>query len=226
MTENALVMIMQRNAFFKRLHYLVLMAFFLCVAVIVGLFAVIYFLATNPNYPVYFATDKVTRLIDVVPLNQPNMTDDDLITWMVNAVQQAYSYDYINFRTQLQNAQNYFTEYGWNNYMEGLTATNNLLAVTQRRMISIANVVEKPILVTKGILGGAYAWKYRIPLLVAYSVPPYDDKSRFYNALQLEVIVQRRPILQSRDGVGIVQMIGQFATSPNSTQEITNTPGS
>lgn len=221
--KDALVVIFSRNAFYKRLHYLALAALALNVGVIVVLAWICVYLLRNPTAPLFFATDNVGRLIKIVPVNTPNMTLDQVIQWTNQAVQSAYSYDYINYRAQLQSTEKYFTSYGWGKYIGALTASNNLVALTQRKMIAIAQVVDKPKILAEGILGGAYAWKFQMPILVTYYLPPYDDKTKFSNPLQVTVIVQRQQVLEGDKGLGIVQLIGNLSSQASSPQEISGT---
>lgn len=215
---DAAVLIHLRNDFYKSKYYLTLIIYFLCLIVIAILVGVLIFLVKNPTRPLYFATDDVSRLIKEIPLQQPNMSTDQVAQWTVEAVEAAHSYDYFNYRAELQDAQKYFTNYGWRSYMQSLTASNNLLALTQRKMLVVAKVVDKPKLIVEGILGGAYAWKFQMPLLISYKLPPFDDKpqSHFENVLSVTVIVQRQKILQSYKGLGILQMIETLTVSPSS----------
>jgi hypothetical protein len=221
---DGLVVVFERNQFYRRQYLLALSAFGLMLAVIGVLIYILIYLTRHPVHPLYFATDNVGRLISVVPASQPNMTNEEVVAWTIAAVQAAYSYDYVNYHSQLQDAQKYFTAYGWGKFMGALTASNNLVALKERKMIVSAAVVDKPTLVTEGILGGSYAWKFKMPLLATFWVPPYDDKSRFSNALEVSVIVQRQPVFQSNKGLGIVQIIASEAAPVNSApQDISST---
>lgn len=225
MPEDALVLVFARNAFYKRLHYLVLAAFGLSLFVILSLILTLIYVIKHPPKPVYFATDHVGRLIKLVPVTEPNMSNDQVIAWVIEAVQSAYSYDYVNYHAELQSAQKYFTNFGWTTYMSALTASNNILALTQRKMIIQAKVVEQPKILIEGILSGAYAWKLQMPMLVTYWAPPFDDNSKFSNPLTVTVIVQRQPELQSYHGLGVVQMIASLSETVNQPpQEISGTP--
>jgi intracellular multiplication protein IcmL len=205
--NDALVLVFSRNAFYKRLHYLALFAFFLSLVVIVFLVLTFHYLYRNPTHPIYFATDDVSRLIYIVPVNTPNMSEAEVAAWTIQAVLAANSYDFINYRAQLQGAQKYFTQYGWDKYMQALKASNNLLGVINYKEIVTAQVVDQPTIVKKGILGGAYAWQYRMPLLVTHSREPYDGTNSYNNSYTVTVIVQRQPILQGNKGLGIVQLV-------------------
>jgi intracellular multiplication protein IcmL len=222
--QDGLVLVFARNTFYQRLHYLALVVFAMCLIVIVILISTLYVLMQNPAHPLYFAADEVGRLIKIIPVNKPNMADEDVVSWTVDAVQASYSYDYINYRVQLEEAQKYFTNYGWSKYFSALVASNNLLAIIQRKMIGLAQVVGPPKLLQKGLLGGAVAWKFQIPVLVTYALPPYDDKSSFLNPLVVTVIVQRQPPLEGYKGLGVVQMIGALqAEAGGQPQEISGT---
>lgn len=220
---DALSLVFTRNAFYKRLHYLALAAFGLMLIVIGILVVILIFLMRHPTPPLYFATNNVGELIKTIPVNTPNMSTDDVIKWTTEGIQQAYSYDFVNFHTQLQRAQKYFTTYGWNNYMKALNASNNMLALTERKQVVIAQVVGPPKILAQGILGGAFAWKFEFPVLMTYWEPPFNNKNKFFNALTVSVIVQRQPILQSYKGLGIIQMIAIMPTASNQPQQISGT---
>lgn len=222
--KNAIATIFERNRFYRRQFHMAFFTFFMSLIVIGILSGVLYYIWNNPTFPVYFATDNVGRLIKIVPVSQPNMSDADAEQWAIEAATKAYSYDHVNYREQLQNAQKYFTTYGWTQYMDALTASNNLVALKRRRMVIVANVVGKPKLVTKGRLAGAFAWKFEMPMLVTYLTPPYDTKSRFSNALTVDIIIQRQPILQSYKGLGVLQIISKMASGPSQPAEISNQP--
>jgi intracellular multiplication protein IcmL len=208
--EDAVVLVQLRNQFYKKKYRFALGIYSLCLIAIVILISLLVYVAKNPTRPLYFLTDSVGRLMQEVPVTVPGMPTEVVAAWTVEAVEAAYSYNYVNYRAQLQDAQKYFTEYGWRNYMAGLTASNNLLAVTERKMIFVAKAVGPPRLVNEGILGGAYAWKFEVPLLVNFLEAPYD-KATFSNAYSVTVVVQRQQLLQSYKGLAIIQMI---AASP------------
>lgn len=224
-TKDALVVIFERNAFYKRMHMLAFGALILSIIVIGILISVILFLLRNPTHPLYFATDPVSRLLTIVPVNIPNMSPPDVMSWAEEAVEKSYAVDYLNYHQQLQSAEKYFSNYGWTQFLQGLSASNNLLAIKGRRMIVLAQAIDQPKVITQGLLGGAYAWKFQIPLLVTYWLPPYDNNSKILNPLLVTVILQRQPELQSYKGLSVLQMIGTLAPTPAAQpQEISATP--
>lgn len=225
--DDALITIYQRNAFYRGKFHFALGMLGLCVIGIITLSVMLVYLIKHPPHPLYFVANPVGQLIADPSVREPNMTTQEVSDWVVEAVQSAYSYSFINYRSDLQNAQKYFTDYGWRNYMRGLTASNNLKAVIERKYIGIARVVDTPKLIGEGTVGGAHAWKFHVPLLVTYWLPPYDDNpnSKFYNPLMLTVLVQRQNLLTSYKGLGILQMIAEIVSTPPPTQNINPAPG-
>lgn len=210
--DDAVALVLLRNQFYKNKYRFALAIYTLCIIAIVVLLTLLVYVSSNPTRPLYFLTDSVGRLMQEVPVTVPGMSTEQVAAWSVEAVEAAYSYNYVNYRAQLQNAQKYFSEYGWRNYMTGLTASNNLLAVTERKMIFVAKVVGPPKLMNEGMLGGVYSWKFQIPLLVNFLEAPYD-KPTFSNAYSVTLVVQRQKFQQSYKGLAIIQMI---AASPRS----------
>lgn len=215
--RDALVQIFARNIFYRRLYFLALGLIVLVIVMILMLGGLLFYLISSGNGPLYFATDKIGELLPSVPLSEPNMSTDEVIKWAIHAVETTYSYDYVNYRQQMQDTEKYFTAYGWYTYLKALTASNAVLALTDRKQVVTGQVVSTPAfkvsILNSGLLSGAYAWQIQMPLLVTYATPPYDGSKQYTNALIVKVIVQRQPILQSMNGLGIVQLIAQEASS-------------
>jgi intracellular multiplication protein IcmL len=224
--QNALLLIFSRNQHYQRLYFLTFGVFVLSILSVICLIGLLVMIKRYPGQPLYFATDNISRLIQVVPIAQPNLTEAEVSEWAEQAVRAVYSYDYVNYRSQFQRAQQYFTNYGWTKYMNALIASNNVLALTQRKMVVMADVVSEPTLLTEGLLGGAYAWKFSMPILVTYWLPPYNDQNKFTNPLTVTVLVQRQSPLKGDHGLGIVQLVGTLSTQDNDTQPqaLSNTP--
>jgi intracellular multiplication protein IcmL len=205
--DDALFLIHSRNAFYKRKYHFLSGVAALALIIIAVLAGILHRLMVSPTHPIYFATDKIGKLIQQIPLTELNMSKEELLLWAVEAVQGANTYDYINYRQQLQNAQKYFTSYGWHTYMQGLAASNNLVGLTQRKMIQVTKVVDAPKIIFEGRVAGRRAYKIEMPILMTFYKPPYADKDKFQDAYTATIIVQRQDVLDSYGGLGIIQII-------------------
>ena len=223
-SADALALIFKRNSFYRRQYLLVLAANILALFAIIVLVLVLFFIIKYPQSTFYFAIDNTGHLLENTPVDEQNMTEADVFAWTVKAIESANSFDYINYRAQLENARKYFNDYGWINYKRSIDEANNLTAIIQRKMITIARVVDRPKVLKVGLLQGAYAWKLQMPMLITYWSPPYDNKNKFSNSLDVTVVVQRQPVLQSYQGLSIMQLIETSAAFSNQPQEISSTP--
>lgn len=211
--DDALVLVHTRNEFYRRKFRFLLGVYVLSLIANIILFSMIVYLVKHPTAPLYFPADKVGRLLPNIPTSVANMSNPEVVNWTIEAVENSYSYDFINYRGQLQNAQKYFTDFGWRTYMDALRKSNNFVALKERQYVIIAKVVGPPKLIRQGLIQGAMAWKFEMPVLITYLTPPFGEKDKFTNAWIITVIVQRQNVLQSYKGLGIIQSIAKFATT-------------
>ena len=102
MPEDALVAIAMRNSFYRdgqRKVMLVLLFSMLCNAVLAGILT---YIVTHPPEPKYFATSISGRITPLFPLDQPNQSDSAVLQWANQAAIAAFSYNFVNYRTELQ----------------------------------------------------------------------------------------------------------------------------
>lgn len=217
--SEALVLVQLRNAFFKKKFHFVLGIYVLSLVIIGVLIAMVIYLKASQAEPRYFVADELGRLMRDIPLSELNMSSDELIEWTVKAVESANSFDFVNYRRQLQDAQKYFIDNSWATYMRELTISDNLLALKNRRWVFVAKVVAKPTLITEGILSGVRAFKFEMPLLVTYLKPPsYDVKNSTSNAFVVTVIIIRKNLLESYRGLAVYSMV--ISNAPESIKKM------
>lgn len=211
--DDALILVHLRNEFYRKKYRFTLGVYLLSIIVIIFLISLLAYILKHPVRPMYFVADSVGRLIQDVPVTQPNMTTDEAMAWAIEAVEKVNSYDFVNYRQQLQDAEKYFLPFSWKQYLNGLTASNNLLALKQRQMVFVGKVIEKPTLVVADMLGGAFAYKFKMKILVTYLLPPnYSEANAFRNPYEVTIVMQRQRLLQSYRGLAIVQLIVKSPT--------------
>lgn len=221
MQYDVLSLIFARNAYYRKLYLYALAASVLGAFVIVGLVLILIIIVREPKAPIYFPADTAGHLIDEMPLSQPNMPIDKVKAWVVKAVESTSTFNFVDYRSQIQKTAGYFSDRGWNNFKKALQVEGTIQAVTQRRWIMTARVAGDVTLVQQGFLNGSYAWKFTMPLLVTTWGPPYEAQSKGLTPLKATVVVQRQPLLQSADGLGIVQYYSQnAAAAPREDEEM------
>ena len=214
---DALALIQERNAFYKRKYHQILGLILLSLIIIGILLAVLFSLLRNTTRPFYFLANDVGGFMQEIPTTQP-FSNDQVIAWTIEAMQAGLSFDFVNYHSQMQDAQKYFTDYSWQQFMNALVASNNILTLTERKWIFIAKVVNKPVIKNAGIVKNFYAWRLQVPVLMTFLRPPsYDKSSAIYNAWEFEVLVTRQPLLQSYKGLAVYSIINTTPTQATGT---------
>lgn len=201
--DSGLVMVMNRNHFyrdnFRKLSGLLVVAF---IANILLVLSALYVYTHRPE-PQYFATDQSGRITKLHPLSEPVFSTSAVLQWANEAAVSAYTYNFVNYRKQLQKASDYFTPEGWKNFEAALQSSNNLKSVIQKKLVVSAVATGAPIIQQRGIISDRYAWKLQLPILVTYQ----SSSSQFQQALTITMIVTRVPVLNDPKGIAISQFI-------------------
>jgi intracellular multiplication protein IcmL len=196
MTHDALEQVTLRNNFYRDSYRKLAAALLALIAIILALVGIIFYQTAHVPTPKYFATTESGRIIQLTPLNQPNMS---------NAVTSIYDFNFTNFRNQLQNSRQYFTSSGWDAFVNAIKASNLLSTVQDKKLIVSAVLTAAPIVTTQYELGGRYVWKIQMPISVAYQ----GLAQTFSENYQILVTVQRVSTLDNISGVGINEFVAQ-----------------
>ncbi|HBB52969.1 MAG TPA: type IV secretion protein DotI [Legionellales bacterium] len=213
MTADGLTKIVDRNQFYKDgVHHLIIGIIISCLLNILAIFSIIY-IYTHPPAPVYFPTSSNGRITPLFPLEQPNVNDSNILEWANLATIAAFSYNFVNYRSELEFSSEYFTANGWTSFLKSLKASNNLLAVISKKLVVSAEATRTPEMLQKGIFNGRYSWRIKIPILVTY------QSGQEYTQQNLEVIllITRVSTLNNPKGIGIEQFV---STTYNTVGEV------
>jgi intracellular multiplication protein IcmL len=203
MAEDALTAVTLRNTFYRDGQRKIV--FILLLSIIVNLLMVsfLFYLVTNPPKPKYFATSINGRITPLYSMNEPNQSDSAVLQWTNQAAIAAFTYNFVNYRTELQAASEFFTASGWTQFSNALESSNNLDAVKAKKLIVSAVATRAPIILQKGLLNGRYSWRIQMPILVTYQSASEFSQQR--NVVTL--LVTRIPTLNSPRGIGISQFV-------------------
>ena len=137
-------------------------------------------------------------------LAQPDATQ--LSVWANEAVVATYTYDYQNFITQQRNIAKYFTADGWTGYSAALN-TAQLPQMVQKNSYFVSSVALLPIKLTTV---DAQHWQAKMPLLVLYKNPQYQQKQ----TLDVTIQFTTAPSGQGVRGLAITSLKSEVTTKP------------
>lgn len=213
MTENSthneqdpvLITVSARNEFYRDSYRKVLVALNLAILCLIILVGAVIFIMSNPPQPKYFATYADGKLVPLIPLNQPNVSSAALLQWANTAVIAVNTYDFFNYRDQLQRASEYFTTDGWQAYLTELKNSRNLNAVLEKKLVVSAVATRAPTVLREAVIDGAYTWAVQMPVLVTFqSASEYSQQSQV-----VTLMIKRISTLTNPNGLGITNYIAQ-----------------
>lgn len=214
MAEDALAVVTLRNSFYKDSQRKVMLALLIAILVNLVMGFLLVYLITHPPEPKYFATSINGRITPLFPLDAPNQSDSAVLQWANQAAIAAFTYNFVNYRDELQASSGFFTAEGWTQFLNALQQSNNLDAVKAKKLIVSAVATGAPVITEKGLLNGVFSWRIQMPLLVTYQSA--SEFSQQTNVVTL--LVTRVSTLNSPRGIGIAQFVVGPATGGVTSQ--------
>lgn len=209
MPIDALEVVKLRSTFYRDSYRKLVILLFFSWVIIAVLSSVLFVQVSNKPTPTYFATTESGRIIPLIPLDQPNLSDKALVQWASSAVISVYTYNFNNYRQVFQDNRKYFTPDGWQQFISALTRSRNLQAVTSKKLVLSAVLSSAPIVNREYIQDGRYTWQLQIPVMVTYE----SLSEEFHQNLIVVLTIQRISTLDSVDGVGIISFVVQSVSS-------------
>ncbi len=205
--EEALEYINTRSQFYSDNYKKILLALVALMAVLVVTVLILFAVLAHRPQPKYFAVTPSGQVTPMVALSEPNLSPSAVIQWASDAVRAAYSYNFVNYRQELEAASQYFTPDGWARFVEQLKASNNITAITSKKLVVSAVVNGAPVIVWDGKLAdGRYAWRIQLPLQVTYEGASGEPTQQ---GLVVALLVVRVEPVYSARGLAISQFIDQ-----------------
>nr|AAS92005.1 IcmL protein [Legionella pneumophila] len=203
MAEDALTVVALRNKFYKDSQRKVILALLIAIVVNVVLASLVVYMITHPPAPKYFATSINGRITPLFPLDEPNQSDSAVLQWANQAAIAAFTYNFVNYRDELQASSGFFTAEGWDQFVGALEQSNNLDAVKAKKLVVSAVATRAPIILQKGVLNGRYSWRVQMPILVTYqSASEFTQQNNV-----VTMLITRVSTLNSPRGIGISQFV-------------------
>ncbi len=203
MAEDTLVTVALRNKFYKDSQRKVILSLLIAVVINLVLCGILIYIITHPPAPRYFATSINGRITPLVPLDVPNQSNAAVLQWANQAAIASFTYNFVNYRDELQAASAYFTEDGWKQFLSSLSDSNILVALKAKKLISSAVATRAPIILDQGLLNGVYSWRVQMPLLVTY-----QSASEFQQTKNIvTLLITRISTLTTPRGIGIAQIV-------------------
>lgn len=196
--------IVLRNEYYRDGYRLALRVAVIQSIVIVGLIAAMFFvIKVHQPENRYFATTEDGRLIPMVSLTQPNLSNPALMSWVAQAATETMTFGFSDYRRRLQESSRNFTRRGWESFTSALQSARIIETIEENSQVISAAPRGAPVLRSEGVVNGQYQWTVQIPMVLSYQSGARQKSTKWLVTL----VVVRVPRLESPNGVGIAQWI-------------------
>ena len=180
---------------FKKILIVLLMVLF---AIVLLASISIYLHYTKPS-PTTFFVDREFRVQGAVSVDQPYLSEPDMLQWVGASIPRAFSYDFLHYNDQLKKAQTFFTENGWQVFLNHLNNYVSYNYVTTNKLFVNGTPAGAPYILDQRVLSGRYAWLVQMPVLL--KMTGYGVNSA--KTLTLQILVVRISTLNNLNGIAI-----------------------
>jgi intracellular multiplication protein IcmL len=153
----------------------------------------------------FFATTADGRLVRMVALDEPNLNDAALVSWVARASSDVMTFGFHDYQKRMQDNSIYFTRRGWQSFTEALQKSRIVETVEKNQQIVTAAPQKAPVIIQQGMVNGIYRWIVELPLIVTYQAGSAQQSS----TINAQLVVVRVSTLDSPSGVGIQQWIAR-----------------
>ena len=190
------------NAHYARVYPLLFIAlnvFFLSILVGAG---ATWYLVTHQPTPLFLALQQNGEKRVIYGARDPNLLPATIIRFATQATVRAYNFTPVDNVNNLQSVRWYFTDNGWSNYLESVTAL--VERVERDKLFAYGIINGTPLISNQGDLPGlGYSWRVQIPFLATF-MSAEEKTQQDYMVL---VTIVKVPTYISPQGIGIEQFM-------------------
>lgn len=182
-------------------HYVLVLLMVVIILMMAAVGAVLYEMYKRP-LPVFYVTNPKAQKMQLTPFDEPNLLPDTILRWASKAAVGAYTFDFYNYRTQINSVRPYFTDDGWQDYLRSVEPLINRIVENQLFVNGVVSGI--PVISNQGPLPGkGYTWRVQIPFLVTYQSANITTKRNFL----VIITVVRVSTNINPQGIGIDQFV-------------------
>jgi intracellular multiplication protein IcmL len=151
----------------------------------------------------FFATTSDGRVLQMAPLDQPNLPTSKVLSWATEAAAETMTFNFSDYRKRLQDSSRFFTRNGWQTFNDALSKSNLLEAVQSLQQVVTAAPRAAPVILQEGLVNNVYQWQVQIPFNITYQAGSKEDN----HAQLITLVIVRVSTLETPDGIAIDQWI-------------------
>lgn len=203
MSDDSIELIRLRNNFYRDNYRRIMKLLLILTATLVAMIAIIFYLLAHRPQPKYFATTQSGRVLELIPLSTPMLSSTALLNWASELATATYTYNYLNYRQQIQALQPNFQASTWKDFLSELKGSGNISAMVTRKTSVSAVPVGAPVILSQGNLNGRYYWKVQVRILAKF----VSASETYETPYLLTMTIVRVSTLENQNGVAVAQYV-------------------
>lgn len=134
-------------------------------------------------------------------LTEPVYSDNSLLSWVQMAVTTVFKMDFVNYQESLANMKVYFTQSGYNAFLQALNDSNFLADVIAQKLEVSAVVTDTPIILSEGGVDDYYFWVVELPVLITFVTAQANETPN--KRISVRLLIERVSTKEASIGIGI-----------------------
>lgn len=193
-------------------YYFYLGAYFICTLVVLAVLILMWTTFKKPIKPVVYGEEVVMKdgqMFDnhktsqLIGIDYPQESMKALQNWVVDALQNIYSFNFYNYDKQKEKASYFFTPEGYVSFQNALkTSGIENLVISKKLEVTILPTKDPAWIKSGKINSDTEFYKMRVPVLISYmgSGKPVEQKQL------VDVYLVRVPSYVNHKGIAIAQI--------------------
>jgi len=122
----------------------------------------------RPSYS-FFARRPDDKTKQLVPLNEPNLTNQAVLSWTATSITEIMTLGFGDFDRQLLSQRMRFTDEGWESFLMALYKQGIRDAFKKQQLVLTTVPSDSPVIVAQGEdIDGKYFWQVELPIIMTY----------------------------------------------------------
>jgi len=162
------------------------------------------FLIMNRPEPRYFAASTDFQIVEMTPLDQPLISQQELLNWAGMVASGVFTLDFQHWKEKLMNLRPHFTQEAFKTLVRSLKEQGGLDDIVNNRLVVSAVMEKAPVITNQGILKGKFCWQIQVPLVITF-----ENSEGPVRTLHLigNLLVQREDTTVAPKGLAVSQIV-------------------
>jgi intracellular multiplication protein IcmL len=196
MAEEEIKVVLEDNFYRDSFGKVIFIICSICIS-IAFLVAISFYIFMNQPPPVTFRVADEWRVLAPVPIQQPYLSEPDMLQWVSDVVPGVFDLDFLHVDNQLEVAKQYFTENGYQVFLNQLNNYASKDNIQAAKLFVHGEPAGAPVILNQGVLSGRYAWMVQIPINISYAGMRNVPSA----SLTLQVLVVRTETTNNLTGI-------------------------